>query len=76
MFFKLIDKYTVEKAPKPLKIDGKDVFTNCEKTHNVQGYYRVQETEYPADGKVYRPVYSMCENAILQEWEEMQVVEE
>ena len=34
MFFKIIDKYTLEKAPRPLKIEDKDVFTTSEETHN------------------------------------------
>lgn len=71
MFFKLIDKYTVEKAPRPLKIEGKDVFTNSEQTHNEQGFYRVVNAEYPEGEKAYRPVYTMGEGAITQTWEEV-----
>lgn len=71
MFFKLIDKYTVEKAPRPLKIEGKDVFTTSEEIHNEQGFYRVVNAEYPNDEKAYRPIYKIVENAILQEWEEI-----
>ena len=71
MFFKLIDKYTVEKAPKPLRIEGKDVFTNSEGIHNEQGYFRVENAEYPNDDKAYRPVYKMGEDAIIQTWEEI-----
>ncbi len=75
MFFKIIDKYTVEKAPNPLKIDGKDVFTNSEETHNSLDYFKVVETEYPKDDKAYRPIYTLGENAILREWEELVVNE-
>ena len=71
MFFKIIDKYTVKKAPRPLKIEDKDVFTTSEQTHNEQGFYRVVNAEYPNDEKAYRPVYKMGENAIFQEWEEI-----
>lgn len=70
MFFKIIDKYTVKKAPRPLKIEDKDVFTTSEETHNEQGFYRVVNAEYPNDEKAYRPVYKMGDNIILQEWEE------
>ena len=71
MYFKLIDNQTVEKAPRPLKIDGKDVFTTSEEIHNGLGFYRVVNAEYPNDEKAYRPVYKMGENAIFQEWEEI-----
>lgn len=71
MFFKLKDNNTVEKAPRPLKIDGKDVFTTSEETHNKQGFYRVVNAEYPNDKKAYRPIYTMGEGVILQSWEEV-----
>ena len=71
MFFKIIDKYTVKKAPRPLKIEDKDVFTTSEETHNEQGFYRVVNAEYPNDDKAYRPVYKMGQGVILQEWEEI-----
>ena len=71
MFFKLIDKYTVEKAPKPLKIGGKDVFTNSEEVHNNQGFFKVVNSEYPEGDKTYRPIYAMGEGAIMQTFEEV-----
>ena len=71
MFFKIIDKYTVEKAPRPLKIEGKDVFTTSEEIHKEQGFYKVVNAEYPNDSKPYRPIYTMGEGAIMQTWEEM-----
>lgn len=72
MFFKIIDKYTLEKAPRPLKIEDKDVFTTSEEIHNEQGYFRVENAEYPNDDKAYRPIYTMGEGVILQIWEETQ----
>lgn len=71
MFFKLNDNNTVEKAPRPLKIEGKDVFTTSEEFHNEHGYYRVVNAEYPTDEKAYRPIYIMGEGVILQTWEEV-----
>ena len=71
MFFKIIDKYTVKKAPRPLKIEDKDVFTTSEETHNEQGFYRVVNAEYPEGEKAYRPIYTMGEGVILQTWEEI-----
>ena len=72
MFFKIIDRYTLEKAPRPLKIEDKDVFTTSEEIHNEQGYFRVENAEYPNDDKAYRPIYTMGEGVILQIWEETQ----
>ena len=71
MFFKLIDNQTVEKAPRPLKIAGKDVFTTSEEIHNGLGFYKVVNAEYPEGEKAYRPVYTMGEGAIMQTWEEV-----
>ena len=71
MFFKIIDRYTLEKAPRPLKIEDKDVFTTSEEIHNEQGYFRVENAEYPNDDKAYRPIYTMGEGVILQVWEEI-----
>ena len=71
MFFKLKDNNTVEKAPRPLKIEGKDVFTTSEEIHAGLGFYRVVNAEYPNDEKAYIPIYTMGEGVILQEWEEI-----
>lgn len=68
MFYKFIDQNTIRKAPKPLNICGKDVFTNSEEIHNSQGYYRLINTEYPQDEKAYQPIYSLENNAIVQGW--------
>lgn len=76
MFYKLIDKYTLGQAPDVLHIDGKDVFTNSEEIYNSQGYYRVEETDYPDEGKIYKPIYQMGDNVILQMWEEVVMDEE
>ena len=70
MFFKLIDKYTVKKAPRPLSFGGKDIFTTSEEIHNQQGFFKMINTDYPKDDKAYIPIYIMGENAILQTWEE------
>lgn len=70
MFYKFINETTIKKAPKPLKIDGRDVFTNSEKIHNEQGYLRLIQGEYPQDDKNYFPKYKLEGNAIVQEWVE------
>lgn len=68
MFFKLINETTIKKAPKPLKIDGKDVFTNSEKIHNEQGYFKLIQAEYPQDDNFYAPRYRQQGVYIIQEW--------
>ena len=73
MFYKLIDQNTIRKAPRPLNIGGKDVFTNSEEIHNNQGYYRLINTEYPQDEKAYQPIYSLENNIIVQGWVEIEV---
>ena len=69
MFYRIIDKHTIEKAPRPLKIDGKDVFTNDEVIYNSQGYYKLEREEYPDDGREYIPYYELEDNIIIQKWE-------
>lgn len=68
MFYKLINENTIKRAQKPLKINGKDVFTNSEQIHNEQGYYRLVQTEYPQDMKNYEPIYQKQGNTIIQSW--------
>ena len=76
MFFKLNNDNTVEKAPRPLKIEGKDVFTTSEEIHNEHGFYRVVNAEYPNNNKAYRPIYTMGDGVILQTWEEVAIEQE
>ena len=75
MFYKFINESTIERAPKPLKIDGKDIFTNSEEIHNSQGYYRLVNTEYPQDEKAYQPIYSLENNVIVQGWVEVEITD-
>ena len=71
MFYQLVNETTIKKAPKPLKIDGKDVFTNSEQIHNGQGYYRLIQTDYPQDDKYYEARYTLQDNIITQSWIEI-----
>lgn len=73
MFYKFIDENTISKAPNPLKIGGKDVFTNSEQIHNEQGYYRLEKTEYPQDEKYYESKYVLEDNIIRQVWVEVEI---
>lgn len=71
MFYKIKDEINIEKAPRPLRFDGKDVFTTSEEIHNKQGYYRLQKNECPQDNKNYRSVYQLEGNVIVQKWLEI-----
>ena len=74
MFYQFINETTIKKAPKPLKIDGKDVFTNSEAIHNEQGYFRLLTSEYPQDDNFYFPKYKQIGTLIVQEWVEGEVI--
>ena len=76
MFYKFIDQNTIRKAPKPLNIGGKDVFTNSEEIHNEQGYFKLVNTEYPQDEKTYQPIYIVKDNTIVRGWIETVLAEE
>lgn len=73
MFFKLINETTIRKATKPLKVDGKDIFTNSEKVYNENGYYRLMQNKYPQDGKHYEVRYTLQDNMIVQSWVEVEI---
>ena len=75
MFYSFIDENTIKRAPRPLNIDGKDVFTNSEKIHNKQGYFKLVEADYPQDDKNYKPTYSLQDNVIVQAWTEVEIIE-
>lgn len=75
MFYKFINETTIQKAPMPLKIDGKDVFTNSEEIHNEQGYYELVSAEYPQDEKYYESKYVLEDNIIRQVWVEVEMKE-
>ena len=68
MFYKLIDENTVKSVPNPLSVNGKDVFTNSEEILNAQGYFKLETSEYPQDGSIYEPRYTLEGNVIVQYW--------
>ena len=77
MFYEFINEKRVKKAPRPLKVNGKDVFTTDEEIHNKFGYYRLQEVECPQDEKCYETRYTMNDNdnVIVQSWVEVAIEE-
>ena len=72
MFYKITEK-GIEKAPKMLNIDGKQVFTNSEKIYNENGYYKVQDMPCSLVGN-YKPVYYLKDNIIIKDWQKVEVV--
>ena len=70
-YYELIDRLTISPAPKPLRIDGQDIFTTDETIYNENGYYRLEREDYPEDEKAYSPYYEMQGNIIKQKWEEV-----
>ena len=74
MFYEFINEKTIKKAPKPLKVDGKDIFTNDEKTYNKYGYFKLIQTDYPSDEKYYNARYALKQNVIVQSWVEVEIV--
>ena len=75
-FYEYINRTQIKPAPRPLKIDGKDIFTTDEAIYNANGYYRLEAEEYPQDEKQYTPYYEMGDNVILQKWEEIIISDE
>lgn len=72
MFYAFADEQTIKRAPKPLKVDGKDVFTTNEKIHNEYGFFRLICEDYPKDSKCYKPKYILNDNLIYRSWEEVE----
>ena len=71
MFYKITEK-GIEKAPKSLLVNGKQVFTNSEKLHNENGYYMLSELPYPQDNNTYKPIYRLQDNVIVKDWEKVE----
>ena len=70
-YYRLISRTQIKPAPRPLRIDGQDIFTTDEQIYNDNGYYRLEREEYPEDEKEYTPYYEVIGNVIWQKWEEV-----
>lgn len=73
MFYQLINEHEIKKAPNPLVINGRKVYTNRESIHNEQGYYKLITTNYPGydDTKQFTARYRLVGNTIIQFWDEV-----
>ena len=76
-FYEVINKNTIKSAPRPLRIDGQDIFTTDEALYNEYGYYRLEREPYPEDETHYHnPYYELIDNVIWQKWEQGESIEE
>lgn len=57
-------------APRPLKTEQGDVFTNDPAVYLGSGYKEVITTNYPQDGKYYVSTWSENDTQIIQTWTE------
>ena len=71
MFGKLIDG-ELRGAPRPIKTENGDVFTNDPALLLQYGYKPIITAEYPSDGKSYISSWAETEIEIVQVWTEVQ----
>ena len=67
MYGKLIDG-ELRGAPRPIKTENGDVFTNDSALLLQYGYKPIILTEYPSDGKSYVGSWTETESEIKQIW--------
>lgn len=63
-------------APRPLKTENGDVFTNDPAVYLENGYKEIVTTQYPNDGKYYATSWSETDTQIIQVWVEIAPPEE
>ena len=71
MYGKLIDG-ELRGAPRPIRTENGDVFTNDPALLLQYGYKPIILTEYPSDGKSYVGSWTETETEITQVWTEVQ----
>ena len=69
MFGKLVDG-ELRGAPRPIKTENGDVFTNDPALLLHYGYKPIITAEYPSDGKSYIDSWAETETEITQIWTE------
>ena len=69
MYGKLING-ELHGAPRPLRTERGDVFTNDPAVYFENGYKEVITTDYPQDGKYYVSSWSENDTQIVQTWTE------
>ena len=71
MYGKLIDG-DLRGAPRPIRTENGDVFTNDPALLLHYGYKPIITAEYPSDGKSYIDSWAETETEITQTWMEVQ----
>ena len=69
MFGKLVDG-ELRGAPRPIRTENGDVFTNDPAVYIKSGYKEIVTTQYPSDGKYYVTSWSETDTQIIQVWME------
>lgn len=59
-------------APRPIKTENGDIFTNDPVLLLQYGYKPIITAEYPSDGKNYIAAWAETETEIVQTWTEVQ----
>ncbi len=70
IYGKLVDG-ELRGAPRPLKTEQGDVFTNDPAVYLENGYKEIVITQYPSDGKYYMTTWSETDTQIIQIWVEI-----
>ena len=69
MYGKLVNG-ALRGAPRPIRTENGDVFTNDPSIYLANGYKPIILTEYPSDGKYYIDSWTETETEIKQVWTE------
>lgn len=75
MYGKLVDG-ELRGAPRPIKTENGDVFTNDPALLLHYGYKPIITAEYPSDGKSYIDSWAETESEIVQVWTELPQTDE
>ena len=70
MYGKLVDG-ELRGAPRPIRTENGDVFTNDPSIYLANGYKPIITAEYPSDGKYYTDSWTETETEITQVWTEL-----
>ena len=75
MYGKLVDG-ELRGAPRPIRTENGDVFTNNPSIYLANGYKPIILMEYPSDGKSYIDSWTETESEITQIWIEQPQTDE
>ena len=71
MMYAKIENGELRGAPRPIKTENGDIFTNDPALLLQYGYKPIILTEYPSDGKSYIDSWAETETEITQIWTEI-----